>query len=447
MAENKKIEVDFASSYKDLKLLKRRWFPLWKLDGYVLKEFLIKYAILMLVFSVLFILSDFYRDVSDFLEAKMPIRDVIKYLLYRLPGNIRFIMPISMLLGCMWTMATFGKNLEVTAMRASGVSLLRCGGAILAMGLFVTGVNIYFNEVLIPETSVEAEKLYDVGTKSDRYSKSLLTYKSVDGKRRWLFQLFVVGEKQTNVTLKTKWDQVMIAKLIGTPGTPEFEAHLREITGPRFAELPPLNEPEKRSLAITRLLEGRKIDFTIDEAHYDYDTSEWVFDKGSFTSYDRAEEVMFQESRGTIIFHQPISFANVRFSEAEIPERPEKILNAVKEKDNLSTPLIWQILKENPDMPRRAKCIYETVFYYRLAFPWSCFLAVFLGIPLATRNERTGSMLAIISAIALIVIYIAIAQFFLMLGKSGALDPMLCGLAPTVAFIIAGAVKIVHDKV
>ena len=56
-------------------------------------------------------------------------------------------------------------------------------------------------------------------------------------------------------------------------------------------------------------------------------------------------------------------------------------------------------------------------------------------------------MLAIISAIALIVIYIAIAQFFLMLGKSGALDPMLCGLAPTVAFIIAGAVKIVHDKV
>ena len=98
-------------------------------------------------------------------------------------------------------------------------------------------------------------------------------------------------------------------------------------------------------------------------------------------------------------------------------------------------------------MPQKVRCIYETVLYYRLAFPWSCFLAVFLGIPLATRNERTGSMLAIIFAIALIVVYILVAQLFLMIGKSGALDPMICGLAPTIAFIIAGAIKIAHDKV
>ncbi|MBR7131410.1 MAG: LptF/LptG family permease, partial [Lentisphaeria bacterium] len=145
--------------------------------------------------------------------------------------------------------------------------------------------------------------------------------------------------------------------------------------------------------------------------------------------------------------HQPINFTNLTLPADEVPERPEDILNAVKEKDNLATPLIMQILRDNPNMPERVRCIYETVLYYRLAFPWSCFLAVFLGIPLATRNERTGSMLAIISAIALIVIYIVIAQFFLMLGKSGTLDPMFCGLAPTVAFIIAGAIKITHDRV
>ena len=447
MAQHKKIEVDYAENYKDLTLLKRRWFPLWKLDGYVLKEFLIKYAILMLVFCVLFILSDFYRDISDFLDAKTPIKDVVLYLLYRLPGNIRFIMPISMLLGCMWTMATFGKNLEVTAMRASGVSLMRCGGSIFVVGLLLTGVNVYFNEVLIPETSVKAEKLFDTGTSENRYSKSLLTYKSRDEKRRWLFQLFVVGEKQTNVTLKTYWTKEMVSKMIGQSGTPEFENKLQQVIGARFTELPPLGETEKRNSEIARILEGRKIDFNIDEAHFDDETGEWVFDKGEFVSYDRAEEVLFKESRGTILLHQPIKFSNLRFSSKEIPERPEDILNAVKEKDNLATPLIWKILRDNPDMPPRVKCIYETVFYYRLAFPWSCFLAVFLGIPLATRNERTGSMLAIISAIALIVIYIILAQFFLMLGKSGTLDPLICGLAPTVAFIVAGAIKVMHDRV
>ena len=447
MTEQKKIEVEFASRYRDLKLLKRRWFPLWKLDGYVLKEFLIKYSILMLVFIMLFILSDIYRDISDFLDAEASWKEIGLYLLYRLPGNIRFIMPISMLLGCIWTMATFGKNLEVTAMRASGVSLMRCGGSIFAMGLLVTALNVYFNESLIPRTSVAAEKLFDQAADGREYAKSLLTYRSGDGSRRWLFQLFIAGEVQQNVTLKTVWNQAMIDKLLGTPGTPEYEAMLMQVLGSRYNFLSPADQPEKRRLEVIRLLEGRKLDFVIDEASYDYDAGEWVFHRGTFVSYDRVAETAFKESRGTIMMHSAVAFNNLRFSGDVIPEKPEDILNAVKEKDNLATPVIWQILRDNPDMPSKVRCIYETVLYYRLAFPWSCFLAVFLGIPLATRNERTGSMLAIISAIALIVIYILVAQMFLMIGKSGALNPMICGLAPTVAFIAAGIFKVMHDKV
>ena len=131
-------EESRPKQYRDLVLLRRRWFPLWILDGYILREFLIKYSVLMLVFSILFILNDVYNDISDFLEARIDMRVFIAYLLYKLPGNIRFILPISMLLGCMWTMAAFGKNMEVTAMRASGVSLFRCGCPIFLVGLVVT---------------------------------------------------------------------------------------------------------------------------------------------------------------------------------------------------------------------------------------------------------------------------------------------------------------------
>ena len=141
--------------YEDLTLLPRRWFPLPKLDGYILREFLIKYSVLLLVFIILFILSDVYRDISDFFEADAPWRSILLYLAYKLPGNVRFILPITMLLGCMWTMATFGKNMEVTAMRASGVSLFRCGGAIFAVGLVVTGVIVH-----IARTSAYSRTLF-----------------------------------------------------------------------------------------------------------------------------------------------------------------------------------------------------------------------------------------------------------------------------------------------
>ena len=63
---------------RNLFTMPRRWFPLWVLDWYILREFLIKYCVLMLVFVILFILSDVYNTISDFLEAEASNADIAK---------------------------------------------------------------------------------------------------------------------------------------------------------------------------------------------------------------------------------------------------------------------------------------------------------------------------------------------------------------------------------
>ena len=75
-------------------------------------------------------------------------------------------------------------------------------------------------------------------------------------------------------------------------------------------------------------------------------------------------------------------------------------------------------------MSERLRNVYTTLFYYRLAFPWACFLAVFLGIPIATKSERSGVMLSIISAVGMIIGYIICANLFLLLGKQGIFNPV-----------------------
>ncbi len=431
---------------KNLSTARRRWFPLWKIDGYIFREFMVKYTILLLVFIILFVLSDIYRDIADFFDAQAGWRAIVMYLIYKMPGNIRFILPISTLLGCMWTMSAFGKNQEITAMRASGISLSRCGFTIFFMGLVISGVNIYFNEQLVPQTSVKAERLFDISADKRRYAHSLLTYRSNDTKRRWLFQLFSGGTKYKNVTLKTFWNAPMINAVLYSGDSGKSEAFLRSILGEeRYKEFAALT-PDIRKERVIKLLNGRKLDFAIPDAEYDYNAKVWHFYKGNFVSYDNNDETRFKASSGTTAMHDEVKFDHLIFPEAVISESPQDIINSIKEKDDLSTPVIWQVLKRNPDMPQRARCIYETVFFYRIAFPWASFLAVFLGIPLAVKNERTGSMLAIISAIILIVIYIVVAQLFLMLGKSGAVDPVFAGLAPTVAFIVAGAWRLLSNR-
>ena len=130
----------------------------------------------------------------------------------------------------------------------------------------------------------------------------------------------------------------------------------------------------------------------------------------------------------------------------EVPETPEDIINAVKDVEELPMWVIVDILHKTKNMASRCEAIFLTVLYYRIAFPWSCFLAVFLGLPLATKNERSGIMLAVISATALIVVYMIASQICLVLGKQGIINPLIAGLGPTAGFIIFGWYNVIKSR-
>jgi lipopolysaccharide export system permease protein len=371
--------------------MKRHWLFLPTLDYYVLREFMIHMSVLMLVCVILFIVGDVFSDLSDFLDAKATVSQMLSFFLLKLPGNVRFIMPISVLLACMWTMATFGKHMEVTAMRASGISLFRCGGSIFVIGLVVTGLNFWFNEALVPYTEKEAEVVKIAAIRSQQRAaqfQNMLTYRSPDKQRTWLFKTFASDGEHKSVTLKS----------FRLDGTLEW-------------------------------------DITAQTARYNAKEG-WTFEKVSITPYSFDGLVPKNSQR------IPALKKNLK----EIPENPEDILNAIKDEDELSIWAIMEILHKTKNMASRCEAIFLTVLYYRLAFPWSCFLAVFLGIPLATKNERSGIMLAVISAIVIIVIYQVTSQIFLVLGKQGLLNPMIAGLAPTVAFILFGWYNVFKNR-
>ena len=237
----------------------------------------------------------------------------------------------------------------------------------------------------------------------------------------------------------------MITQLVGKPGEAGYEKRIRSIFGAESSKILALSS-ERQQEEIRKNLLGRKIDIYAKTTSHRNKTGMWTFKDGTFVSYDRNDETRFAASRGTSTLHNDLPFDELRLSKKTTPETPEDILNAIKEKDELPTLVIWDIIRKNPKLPDRIKNIYMTVFYFRLAFPWACLLAVFLGIPLATKNERTGSLLAIITAVVMIVAYIVIAQIFQVLGKNGIIPPLIAGLTPTIAFILCGAGRLLSNR-
>ena len=178
------------------------WMP--TLDGYIMRAFLVPFFILLFAFTLLFIIMDMYNDVSDFLDNEASVRVSIEYFTLKIPGNIRFILPITVLLACMYALANLGRTRELTAIRASGISLSRCGLPIFIVGFCVMLVNFYFNEQLVPETTRKAEVVRRT-VNNKNYVEEInarLQFHSGDRLRSWYFGQFDDDDFQENVKLK-----------------------------------------------------------------------------------------------------------------------------------------------------------------------------------------------------------------------------------------------------
>ena len=293
-----------------------------------------------------------------------------------------------MLLSCMWTMALFGKHMEVTATRV-GSSLIRCGRPIFIVGLIVTGVNFWFNETLVPYTEREAEVLKEYYTKQEyvEAQQRMLTYRSPTSAAPGCSTISIFTASERNN------DQIV------PPGA-ERIARMGHHGGPGAVR------------------SGRRMDFH--QRHlYAVQPGRADSDPG----IPIPSSSLFRRSRNSYRYHEQDQGRGCA-----------------------SSWVIWDILQKNQN---RGTCraIYETVFWYRLAFPWSCFLAAFLGIPLATKNERSGIMLAVVMAVAIIVVYYVVSMGFLMLGKQGAMNPFIAGMLPTIGFIIFGWYNVLRGRV
>lgn len=361
------------------------------LDFYVLREFMLPLTVLILGFIIIFLIGDLFNTLEDFTSHKGTAAEIVEYFSLKIPGNIRFILPLSVLLACMYTMANFGKNLEITAMRATGISLQRCCGAIYIIALLVAAVNFWFNERLVPYCERRAYRLREV-VKTDRWWKGdrkNLSYRSPDGRRTWLFQSFDAKGIQKKIYLKNFYED----------GTLEWEMVAEE----------------------GEFIPGKG----------------WKFSKGQLAVFDTKNNLPGPPQR----FEEKIIGVD------KFPETPRNIMISVKEIENLASWEIYEILRNTKNMPAKRKALYMTTLFYRLSFfPFACIIAALLGVPLATKNERSGIFISVIVAVLVIVGYIVFSALFRLFGNIGYLPPIIAGAGPTFIFMVFAWFNVVRQN-
>ena len=130
-----------------------------RLDRYIIAHILGLTAIVALALLAIHSFVSFVSQIDEIGRGDFGYRELLIYTLWLAPTGLYVMLPIIAMLGTLTGLGTLASQSELTAMRASGVSLLRLGGATLGGGVVLGVVCVALGDWLAPRGQIEAESL------------------------------------------------------------------------------------------------------------------------------------------------------------------------------------------------------------------------------------------------------------------------------------------------
>jgi lipopolysaccharide export system permease protein len=328
--------------------------------------------------ELIYIVIDLFDNLSDFQGAQVPFWEVLKFYGLLLPSSIIFIVPISLLLGVLYSLAQLTRHNELTAMRASGISLYRLMYPFLFVGIVASITVGIVNETLAPNSKYRTDQIVELHRKhgnEEVFIEKNLPYMNVKEKRVWMVE--------------------------------RFDTRTYEMHGVKLAQRRPDNSDAIKIEA------GRAM----------WKDGHWWF-------YD----VVLQNYKANGHPDGPPEVYEFR----EMPnfnEQPGLFLDEIKGHDYFSVAEIGRFIKTHnlePSFITRLNVDKQ----YRLAAPWTCLIVTMIGIPFGSHTGRKGALAGISLILLLFFAYYALIYACLGLGKSGYIHPLLAGWTPHIIFFL-----------
>jgi LPS export ABC transporter permease LptG/LPS export ABC transporter permease LptF len=360
-------------------------FPLI-LDDYILREFLTTLGLVLITFVMLLLVFTFFELIGDIIRNKTPFVTVGDYLINLTPSMIYTITPLSVLLAVLVTFGAMQRNNELTAMKATGISLYRVALPVLVIALIVASALFAFDETYVPTANRRQEALRSVIK-----GKPAQTFFRPD--QKWMF-----GSQQ--------------------PGKPDriFYYQFFDPDHDRFANVT-IFEMDPATFTLSRRIFATT-------ARWEPQVQQWIFENGWVRTFSDDAVKKYQ------------TFDVSTFP--EIPERPQYFKKESLQSQEMSFTQLNQYIRDLSQsgfdtMPLRVQ------LNVKLAYPLITLVMAVLAIPFALSMGRRGSLTGIAAAIGLAVAYWVTAAIFQAMGNVNMLPAILAAWSPDVLFGLVGS--------
>jgi lipopolysaccharide export system permease protein len=148
------------------------------LNRYLITGYLRIFGLTLIAAALLSFIVEFFERIDNFLEAGAASQTILAYFLYRLPLFISRVFAVAALFSTLLSLGRLARNHEITALRASGISLHRISLPLILLSVVISVATFFWNEALVPMFATRSNQIYKTEVKKGK-PKGLLGSRNV----------------------------------------------------------------------------------------------------------------------------------------------------------------------------------------------------------------------------------------------------------------------------
>ncbi|MFQ6103853.1 MAG: LptF/LptG family permease [Candidatus Glassbacteria bacterium] len=356
------------------------------LDRYLFGEFVKILIFSILASAAISIIVDLIEKIDTYLDNRALFTDVVLYYAYHLPYIAVLTLPASTLIATIFTIGQAVRNNELTAMKASGISLYRVFTPLYVAGFLVSILAFTFGEYMVPHTNMLRDDIYKT-----RIVKRVKEEKGV--KRGLLYK----GERNTLYSIAT------------------YDIGRRSMEG----------------VVIHRKTQTGELKYRLDAESAIWTDSLWIF-KNGYLRY-------FGDDSGN---------ATLRFNElvtVEMEEAPEDFQEKQREPHEMGYTELGKYIDRmersgvdmHKDRVQRA---------FKVSFPFANIIIVLFGASLASTTRSSGGAVGLGLSLFIFILFWGLIHVGKALGESGVLLPNISAWLTNALFCACGFYLLVKAR-
>lgn len=331
-------------------------------DRYLLRSFLSSLVMALLAFIIIFIVVDVFEKIDKFVDNEATLDSVIRYNLLKIPEIVLLVLPVAMLLGCLFGLGNLARRNEILPLQNAGISTNRILLPIYLLGFLVSAAAFLLGETVLPRANVKKNEVWKMEIRKEaRPSGNIRTKVNYLGRggRHYLIGRYDARKFQMfDVVIQTFADNTLVERIDAKSG---------EWAGGQWS-----------------FRDGFRRTFTDEGEHAEH------FDL---------------------------------ITVPDLHETPDDFAKREKEPDEMSYKELHRFVdKTRAGGGYATKEAVE--MHLKVAFPFSNAILILLGSPIATRRRRSGLAVSFALAVGLAFVYYGAIRIGQALGQNDTLAPL-----------------------